>query len=76
MTGGDDHFPGDAPVTDPRSQPGGANPADSPPSPGAPPVPRPAEDEPDATGTLFLTMLMLVLIAAIWIVVYVRLLDH
>jgi hypothetical protein len=33
-------------------------------------------DEPVATGTLFLTMLILMLIGAIWVIVYARLINR
>jgi hypothetical protein len=34
------------------------------------------EDEPRATGTLFLVMIILMIIAAVWIIMYIRLLDR
>jgi hypothetical protein len=33
-------------------------------------------EEPVATGTLFLTMLILMLIGAIWVIVYARLINR
>lgn len=35
-----------------------------------------AEEEPVATGTLFLTMIILMIIVAIWVIMYLRLLDR
>lgn len=34
------------------------------------------EEEPTTTGTLFLVMIILMIIAAIWIILYVRLLER
>lgn len=34
------------------------------------------EEEPDTTGTLFLTIILLMIIAAFWAIIYVRLLDR
>lgn len=34
------------------------------------------EEEPVTTGTLFLTLVILMIIGAVWIVMYRRLLDH
>ena len=34
------------------------------------------EEEPTTTGTLFLVMIILMIIAAIWVIMYVRLLDR
>lgn len=33
-------------------------------------------DEPSTTGTLFLTMIILMIIGAIWVIMYVRLIDR
>jgi hypothetical protein len=33
-------------------------------------------EEPRATGTLFLVMIILMIIAAVWIIMYIRLLDR
>jgi flagellar biogenesis protein FliO len=34
------------------------------------------EEEPRATGTLFLVMIILMIIVAIWVIMYLRLLDR
>ena len=34
------------------------------------------EEEPNITGTLFLTMILLMIIAAFWVIIYMRLLDR
>jgi hypothetical protein len=34
------------------------------------------EEEPRATGTLFLVMIILMIIGAVWIIMYLRLLDR
>jgi len=34
------------------------------------------EDEPTATGTLFLVMIILMIIAAVWVILYLRLLER
>jgi hypothetical protein len=34
------------------------------------------EEEPTTTGTLFLVMIILMIIAAVWVIMYVRLLDR
>ena len=34
------------------------------------------EEEPSTTGNLFLTMIILMLIGAIWVIMYVRLIDR
>jgi flagellar biogenesis protein FliO len=34
------------------------------------------DEEPTTTGTLFLVMIILMIIAAIWIIMYMRLLDR
>ena len=34
------------------------------------------DDEPKATGTLFLTVIILMIIVAIWVIMYLRLLDR
>lgn len=33
-------------------------------------------EEPTTTGTLFLVMIILMIIAAIWVIMYIRLLDR
>lgn len=61
-----------------------ARPPTFPPVPGAPDAgpadPAPTEltpgEEPVATGTLFLTILILMLIGAIWVIVYARLINR
>lgn len=35
-----------------------------------------AEEEPRATGTLFLVMIILMIIVAVWLIMYLRLLDR
>lgn len=40
---------------------------------GAPPVP---EEEPNSTGTLFLMMIFLMMIGALWVIVYLMLLHR
>lgn len=34
------------------------------------------EEEPVTTGTLFLTMIMLMIIGAVWVIMYIMLLDR
>ena len=34
------------------------------------------DDEPKATGTLFLVVVILMIIVAIWVIMYLRLLDR
>jgi flagellar biogenesis protein FliO len=34
------------------------------------------DEEPTTTGTLFLVMIILMIIAAIWVIMYLRLLDR
>jgi flagellar biogenesis protein FliO len=34
------------------------------------------EEEPQATGTLFLVMIILMIIVAVWLIMYLRLLDR
>lgn len=34
------------------------------------------EEEPTTTGTLFLVMIILMIIAAVWVIIYVRLLER
>lgn len=34
------------------------------------------EEEPVTTGTVFLVMILLMIIAAVWVIIYVRLLSH
>jgi flagellar biogenesis protein FliO len=34
------------------------------------------EEEPQATGTLFLVMIILMIIVAVWVIMYLRLLDR
>lgn len=34
------------------------------------------EEEPRATGTLFLVMIILMIIVAVWVIMYLRLLDR
>lgn len=34
------------------------------------------EEEPIATGTLFLVMIILMIIVAVWVIMYLRLLDR
>ena len=57
------------PVDDGRATPatGSADPDDTELLPG---------EEPTTTGTLFLVMIILMIIAAIWVILYIRLLDR
>jgi flagellar biogenesis protein FliO len=51
---------------------------DQPPATGSdrPDTERSPEEEPQATGTLFLVMIILMIIVAVWVIMYLRLLDR
>jgi len=57
-----------------RPEPNRANPATG--SPDPPRTELRPEEEPTTTGTLFLTVLILMIIGAIWVVMYLKLLSR
>jgi hypothetical protein len=61
-------------VTDQRRNDPSAEPADLGENPGGPPLS--PTDEPVTTGTLFLTMIILMVIGAVWAIVYWLLLNR